>query len=404
MRDVPVGATAARDAVPVMVDDAGHSDDLLSGVRGVLAVASAPGVDGDVHWPKTVGRIAGDPEELRRWVASEFFGRHIDRYSKSRRRAPIYWQLGAPSAAYSVWLYYHSFTRDTFYSVLNDYVSPKLQHEERRLMSLSREAGNNPSAGQREEIDVQAQFVGELRAFREEIGRVAPLWNPDLNDGVIINFAPLWRLVPQHRAWQKECKANWDKLCKGDYDWAHLAMHLWPERVVPKCTKDRSLAIAHGIDDVFWSEDSEGKWQPRNVPQADIDSLVKERTSAAAKDALKSLLGAPAPTTTKASKKRTPRATGTRRETASTRPTSATDGSSSRSGGWHSEADADLLSKVKDAIAANSDGASKADVIDATGITSGQWNTAIKPLLADGSVARTGKRRGARYHLAGGDA
>ena len=40
----------------------------------------------------------------------------------------------------------------------------------------------------------------------------------------------------------------------GKYDWAHIAMHLWPERVVPKCATDRSLAIAHGLEDVFWVE------------------------------------------------------------------------------------------------------------------------------------------------------
>lgn len=93
----------------------------------------------------------------------------------------------------------------------------------------------------------------------DEVKRVAPLWNPNLDDGVIINFALLWRLVPHHRVWQNECKSTWEGLCKGDYDWAHLAMHLWPERVVPKCAKDRSIAIAHGLEDVFWYEDSDGK-------------------------------------------------------------------------------------------------------------------------------------------------
>ena len=93
--------------------------------------------------------------------------------------------------------------------------------------------------------------------------RVAPLWNPNLDDGVIINFAPLWRLVPQHKPWQKELKSTWDALCDGKYDWAHLAMHLWPERVVPKCATDRSLAIAHGLEDVFWVEGTDGKWKPR---------------------------------------------------------------------------------------------------------------------------------------------
>ena len=66
--------------------------------------------------------------------------------------------------------------------------------------------------------------------------------------------------------------------------------------------------------------------------------------------------------------------------------------------------DGELLNKVKEAIGANGDGTSKAEVIDATGISAGEWNKAIKVLLADGSVTQTGERRGARYHLAGGEA
>ena len=123
--------------------------------------------------------------------------------------------------------------------------------------------------------------------------RVAPLWNPNLDDGVIINFAPLWRLVPQNKSWQKELKSTWDALCEGKYDWAHLAMHLWPERVVPKCAKDRSLAIAHGLEDVFWVEGADGKWTARKTPTRSVDELVRERTSPAVKAALKSLLEAP---------------------------------------------------------------------------------------------------------------
>ena len=102
----------------------------------------------------------------------------------------------------------------------------------------------------------------------EEVERIAPLWNPNLNDGVIINFAPLWRLVPQNKSWQKECKSCWDKLVKGEYDWAHLAMHLWPERVVPKCVTDASLAIAHGLEEVFWEQDDRDRFQPKEEPEA----------------------------------------------------------------------------------------------------------------------------------------
>jgi hypothetical protein len=110
---------------------------------------------------------------------------------------------------------------------------------------------------------------------------------------VIINFAPLWRLVPHCKPWQKELKLTWDALCNGDYDWAHLAMHLWPARVVPKCATDRSLAIAHVLEDVFWVESEDGKWKARTQPTRPMEDLVRERSSAAVAAALKSLREAP---------------------------------------------------------------------------------------------------------------
>ncbi len=44
----------------------------------------------------------------------------------------------------------------------------------------------------------------------------------------------------------------------------------------------------------------------------------------------------------------------------------------------------------------------KADVLNTTGITEGQWNTAIAELIASGRVERQGERRGARYRFIGG--
>jgi hypothetical protein len=49
-----------------------------------------------------------------------------------------------------------------------------------------------------------------------------------------------------------------------------------------------------------------------------------------------------------------------------------------------------------------SDGASRADVLAATGISATQWTAAIRALLASGSVTQTGDRRSARYHRSGG--
>ena len=339
----------------------------------------------------------------REWAREVAFHSHLARRTLSRRSAPIYWQLATPSVSYAVWLYYHHFTRDTLYRILNEYVAPKLRYEVRKLTSLTHDAGSEPSASQRKEVDAQERFVAELRTMHDEVARVAPLWSPDLDDGVIINFSLLWRLVPQHRAWQKECKSTWDKLRKGDFDWAHLAMHLWPERIVPKCTKDRSLAIAHGLEDAFWYEDSKNQWRPRKVVQGEIDRLVNERTSAAVKDALKSLIEAPAPVTGRARSRRALRVKGIWNRMAMTHRTAAPDDSSSHSR-LPAAVESDLLSKVKEAIGANGDGASKADVIGTTGITASEWNKAIEALLADGSVTQTGERRSGRYHLGGAHA
>jgi hypothetical protein len=274
------------DRPDILVDDEGHIDDLAA---RAIAIAERVRVDA--------------PENLRAWLAKEFFPLHIKMYSKSRRKAPIYWQLATSSATYSVWLYIHAFSKDTLFRVQNDYVAPKLAHEERRLESLTSELRDGATAAQRKTLAAQEAFVDELRAFLDEVKRVAPLWKPNLDDGVIINFAPLWRLVPQNKSWQKELKSTWDALCERKYDWAHLAMHLWPERVVPKCAKDRSLAIAHGIEDVFWVEGTDGKWTARQTPTRGVDELVKERTSPAVKAALKSLLEAPVASSTNIGRK-----------------------------------------------------------------------------------------------------
>ena len=278
----------------ILVDDPGfnsdqpHHEDIVRRVREVL----------DVIWKDKAADIEQEAcdilnvPDLRTWFRKSFFIDHIRRYSKSRRKAPIYWQLSTPSASYSVWLYYHRFTKDTFYKVLNDFITPKLRFEERELTNTRQQYGPGPTSGQRKEISARETFVAELKTFKDEVARIAPLWNPDLNDGVIINFAPLWRLVPQNRSWQKECKIVWDKLIHGDYDWAHLAMHLWPERVVPKCIKDRSLAIAHDLDEFFWEEDDKGKSQPKKVSKETVEALIAERTSPTVKAALEDLLNA----------------------------------------------------------------------------------------------------------------
>jgi hypothetical protein len=305
--DVPAAYPVRIPWDGILVDDPNHPLDIERRVREVIEIIWGAKERSTPHPGPLPGRggeggataeaieheaceILG-VKTLRDYFRKSFFADHLKRYSKSRRQAPIYWPLSTASGSYTVWLYYHRFAKDTLYRV-QELANDKLAFEERQLTNLRQESGPNPSAGQRKQLAEKEAFVQELREFRTEIARVAPLWNPDLNDGVIINFAPLWRLIA-HRPWQKAVKECWDALVAGDYDWAHLALHLWPERVVPKCQTDRSLAIAHSLDAVFWEEDDKGKWHAKKVLKAELDRLIAERTSPAVKDALKSLVEAP---------------------------------------------------------------------------------------------------------------
>jgi hypothetical protein len=133
-----------------------------------------------------------------------------------------------------------------------NYVEPKIRLEEDRLNTLRARKQNEGTSGRvakeiEREIDRLEQFVSELRDFAEKLRRAADLrLDFDLNDGVILNMAPLWELIP----WN-EPKKYWEELQEGKYDWAHIAYQLWPERVKEKCRKDRSLAIAHGLEEFY---------------------------------------------------------------------------------------------------------------------------------------------------------
>lgn len=256
----------------LMADDPGSPFDLASKLAPALNVVGVP-------W--------GD--ELRAWYSSQFFDEHIATYSSMRRIAPIYWQLTTSADDFSVWLHYPTVDRDTLFEVRNEIVLPRLSHEQTNLKELR----SNGIVGR--PLEVVEASIEAIMAFLDEIDRVAPLWDPCIADGVLINAAPLWRLFPRNRAWQKEVRATWDALVAGDLDWSSMALRLWPERVIPKCGVDRSVAIAHGLEDNFWHDDEHGKSVPRNSPLRQVAELIAEHASSAVKGALKSILEAPEP-------------------------------------------------------------------------------------------------------------
>lgn len=265
----------------ILVDDPGHKNDITTIVFSNLHNLSETKcelIENDID-----RFIKGG--DLRSYIndVNMFFAFHLALYSKTRRCAPVYWPLSTSSGSYTLWLYYHQLTNQTLYSCVNDFVDPKLKHvieeEEHLRNKISR------SSQDEHELERLLGFEQELKDFRDELLRVAQFWKPNLNDGVEITAAPLWKLF-RHRQWSSRLKATWEKLESGEYDWAHLALSIWPDRVVHACIKDHSYAIAHDLEKQLWHEVKIKKtgrggrvtesieWRPRELSEMEIQAIV----------------------------------------------------------------------------------------------------------------------------------
>lgn len=229
---LPEGAQPFHAHDGILVDEQGHPHDLVHVLEEVLGQVNAP-----------------VPDDLRRWLRKEFFAFHLKLYSKSRRKAPIYWPLATASGSYTLWVYYPSLSSQTLYKAINDFIEPKLKQIGSDLTVL-RGKGTARSRDDEKQFESLQAFELELVELRDTLLALATTYKPNLNDGVQISAAPLWQMF-RHKPWQKVLKDTWVKLEKGSYDWARLAMNYWPKRVRDKCKTDKSLAIAHGLESLY---------------------------------------------------------------------------------------------------------------------------------------------------------
>lgn len=229
---LPDGDRPFHDNVGILVDDIGHPHDLSHLVDTVL------------------DRVGMESRlDTRAWLRRDFFPLHLKQYSKSRRKAPIYWPLSTASGGYTLWLYYPALTDQTLFIAANDFVGTKLERQvEPALRALRYKTGRSREE-ERTLEDLQT-LHDELVTLRAELLRLASTWKPYHDDGVQITAAPLWRLF-RHRAWQTVLRETWEKLEAGEYDWAHLAMVYRSNQVRAKCRTDRSLAIAHDLEHLY---------------------------------------------------------------------------------------------------------------------------------------------------------
>lgn len=207
----------------VLVDDPGHPRDLVAAVRQVLKLLYQ---DHAEAIEQEACEILG-VSDLRTYFRDpkQFFHFHIKRYSKSRRKAPIYWLLQSKKRNYAVWLYYPRLNPDLLFHAGREYVDAKLKLETTRLeelqANLSLYSGTSLKVKEKQ-IAQQKDLVSELKAFQKELDRVALLQlKPDLNDGVLLNIAPLCDLIP----WKEPAKA-WRELLSGKYEWSSIGGQL----------------------------------------------------------------------------------------------------------------------------------------------------------------------------------
>jgi hypothetical protein len=219
----------------ILVDDPGHEDDIIRRVQDVLEVIWKDRAEAIEREACEILGVRELRDYFRKPGNGGFWMDHVKRYSKSRRKAPIYWYLRSAKGNYGLWLYYHRLDKDILFKALLNYVEPKLRMEEDRLKSLrgrKEEAGSSGREAKQieKDIDRQDQLVSELHDFADKLRRAANLHLvPDLNDGVVLTIAPLFELVP----W-KEAKEYWEDLVAGDYEWSSIGKQMREKGLVKK--------------------------------------------------------------------------------------------------------------------------------------------------------------------------
>lgn len=232
----------------------GHQDDLAAKVWQALQIALDEAGAAEVVETALGG---GNAEELlRRYLERDFFKRHLQQY----RKRPVYWLLQSANRAFSVYIFHERATRDTLPLILGSrYVGGMINHLHNRLAELEEALktaqGRDKKQLEKEEAERGADLQ-DLQRFEAALRRVLERknergdtagWTLEIDDGVILNLTPLAELMP---AW-KEPEKFWKALQEGEYDWSCTAMRYWPDRVLEKCKKNKSFAIAHSRLDVY---------------------------------------------------------------------------------------------------------------------------------------------------------
>ena len=92
----PAGYPLALPGDGILVDDPGHPRDLTAAVRAVFDTVF--GASADAVWQEAAALLDPKGHDLAPGCARASSSHHLQRHSKSRRKAPILWQLGLRQA------------------------------------------------------------------------------------------------------------------------------------------------------------------------------------------------------------------------------------------------------------------------------------------------------------------
>jgi hypothetical protein len=234
---------ASRQAGGIMPCEAGHAQDVAA--RALACLNLMLGENAARETVRT-GLGEGEPEDvLRGWLdrftgqpAQSFWRYHFQMY----RKRPAYWPFQSPKRLYTVWVFHEKLGPDTLFRIRNEFVEPRLRLAERAIADLRVRAAKDRKAGK--ELDRMLDLADDLTQFAANLKAIADRgYTPQIDDGVLLNAAPLHEVLP---SWP-DTKAAWKDLSDGKFDWAHQAMAYWPDRVKAACLTNKSFAIAHGL-------------------------------------------------------------------------------------------------------------------------------------------------------------
>lgn len=205
----------------ILFDQAGHDWDISS----MVEQAGEAFFDSDGPLSDALSVLMARPD-LSRFLRTRFFQKHLTMYSVSRRRAPIYWQLQVPSKTWGIWLYAPKLSREMLFAIVRE-AEQRRQLAERHIDRLQREISSKDT-GRRashvaKELESEQHLAVELARFQAEAERIANIgWEPDLDDGMVLNAALLADLFP---AWSDAMKYR-EELQRGKYEWATVSRYI----------------------------------------------------------------------------------------------------------------------------------------------------------------------------------